>query len=134
MEQFKTGRRMESGKKYDAGKPDMTHVPKEAMYAMAEAFTYGAKKYGADNYRQGLHVRRQIGAALRHIYQFLDEGDIDQESGCKHIGSALASLAMAAYTVERKPEFDDRFRPEKHAAKISETEYLNKLALEKFNE
>lgn len=127
-----------TGKKFDAGKPDMTHVPIEAMYAMAEAFTYGAKKYEADNYREGLFVRRQIAAALRHIYQFLDEGNIDAESGCKHIGSALASLAMAAYTVEKRPEFDDRYWVKKlrqdgepRSAKIDEGEYLNKLAVEK---
>lgn len=125
---------MSSGKKYDAGKPDMTHIPKEAMYAMAEAFTYGAKKYGGDNYREGLLVRRQVAAALRHIYQFLDEGDIDQESGCKHIGSALASLAMAAYTVEKKPQFDDRYKPEIDIAPdifVSEAD-LNSLGLKKF--
>lgn len=120
----------EQGKKYDQAKPDMTHIPIEAMYAMGEAFTYGAKKYAADNYREGLLVRRQIAAALRHIYQFLDEGNIDQESGCKHIGSALASLAMAAYTVEKKPEFDDRYWIKKER----EEEYLNKVALQKFKE
>lgn len=99
------------GLKFDNDKPNMTYIPKEAMYEMARSFTYGAKKYGDDNYRQGLSVRRQVAAALRHIYQFLEEGDIDVESGeakLKHIGSALASLAMAAYTVENKPEFDDR--------------------------
>lgn len=123
---------MSAGKKYDAGKPDMTHIPIEAMYAMAEAFTHGAKKYGGDNYREGLLVRRQIAAALRHIYQFLDEGDIDAESGCKHIGSALASLAMAAYTVEKKPEFDDRYKTN---LKINYSEAeLNIIAQQKFKE
>lgn len=130
---------MSQGVKYDAGKPDMTHIPIEAMYAMGEAFTYGAKKYKADNYRAGLSVRRQVAAALRHIYQFLDEGDIDKESGCKHIGSALASLAMAAYTVERKPEFDDRYRPIQNSEELQdEAAYLNELArkemLRRYNE
>lgn len=130
---------MSKGIKYDAGKPDMTHIPIEAMYAMAEAFTYGAKKYSADNYRQGMKVRRQIAAALRHIYQFLDEGDIDKESGCKHIGSALASLAMAAYTVERKPEFDDRYRPITQSEEMQdEAAIINELArkelLRRYNE
>ena len=97
-----------SGKKFDNGKPNMTYIPIEAMYEMAKAFTYGAQKYGDDNFREGLSVRRQIAASLRHIYQFLDIEDIDEESQCKHIGCALASLAMAAYTIERKPEFDDR--------------------------
>ena len=102
-----------AGIKNDKGKPNYTHIPKHAMDAMGEAFNYGANKYSADNYREGMHVRRSIAAALRHIYQFLDEGDIDAESGCEHIGCALASLAMAAYTVKNRPEFDDRYRPKK---------------------
>lgn len=97
------------GIKHDQGKVDYTHIPKQAMDAMGEALTYGAKKYSADNYREGLSVRRQVAAALRHIYQFLDEGNFDSDSGCRHIGSALASLAMAAYTVEAQPNYDDRY-------------------------
>jgi hypothetical protein len=109
-----------SGIKYDGEKPDLTHVPIEAMWAMGEAFTYGAKKYEADNFREGLAVRRQIAAAIRHIYQFLDEGDIDKESGCKHLGSALASLAMACYTVKHHPDLDDRYH-KKQERNIIET-------------
>lgn len=95
--------------KFDQDKPNMTHVPKDAMFAMAKAFTYGASKYSDDNFREGMAVRRSIAAALRHIYQALDDGDIDQESGCEHLGSAMASLAMALYTIHNKPEFDDRY-------------------------
>lgn len=97
------------GIKFDGEKPDMTHIPMEAMWAMGEAFTYGARKYEADNFREGLAVRRQLAAALRHIFQLLNEGDIDKESGCQHIGSALASLAMAAYTIKHHPDLDDRY-------------------------
>ena len=116
-----------SGVKHDGLKPDMTHVPIEAMWAMGEAFTYGAQKYAADHYREGLALRRQIAAALRHIYQFLDEGDIDKESGCKHLGSAMASLAMACYTVENHPDLDDRY------FKKQERE-LNQLSTAKFKD
>lgn len=117
------------GVKADQSKPDMTHIPIEAMWAMADAFTYGAKKYAADNYREGLYVRRQIAAALRHIYQLLDEGNIDEESGCKHIGSALASLAMAAYTIEKKPEFDDRYWVKKQREHIEEIEQARRESM-----
>jgi pterin-4a-carbinolamine dehydratase len=116
-----------SGIKYDGAKPDMTHVPIEAMWAMGEAFTYGAKKYEADNFREGLAVRRQIAAALRHIYQFLDEGDTDKESGCKHLGSAMASIAMACYTVEHHPDLDDRYFKKQERK-------LNQIALAKFKD
>ncbi|NJO65135.1 MAG: hypothetical protein HC836_45615 [Richelia sp. RM2_1_2] len=84
---------MQIGIKNDQGKPDYTHIPKQAMDAMGEAFTYGAKKYSSDNYREGLSVRRQVAAALRHIYQFLDEGNIDGESGCKHIWLSVSQFS-----------------------------------------
>lgn len=100
---------MSSGIKFDGDKPDMTLIPREAMLQMAEAFTHGAKKYGRHNFRGGLAISRQVAAALRHIYQFLDGENIDQESHCSHLGSALASLAMACYTLENKPKLDDRY-------------------------
>ena len=97
------------GTKHDQEKPDMTLIPREAMLEMATAFTYGAKKYSRHNFRAGLSISRQLAASLRHIYQFLDGENIDQESGNTHLGSALASIAMACYTLQNKPEFDDRF-------------------------
>ncbi len=100
---------MSGGTKFDQNKPDMTLIPREAMLQMADAFTHGASKYGRHNYRKGLAVSRQVAAALRHIYQFLDGENVDQESNCTHLGSALASLAMACYTVENKPKLDDRY-------------------------
>ncbi len=96
------------GTKFDTGKPDMTDIPLEAMWAMGEAFSYGQKKYGKNNYRQGMKVSRQLAAAIRHIYQHLDGQTLDMESGVAHLGHALASLAMACYTIKNHPALDDR--------------------------
>lgn len=117
--------------KFDNEKPNMTHIPKDAMFAMGKAFTYGAKKYADDNYREGMEVRRSLAAALRHIYQALDDGDIDPESGCEHLGSAMASIAMALYTIHNKPEFDDRYFKKKEKEQKTYTEdELNEIARE----
>lgn len=101
------------GKKDDGGKPDMTDVPKEAMWAMGEAFLYGQKKYGKNNYRNGMMISRQLAAAIRHIYQHLDGETVDSESGALHLGHALASISMACYNLENNPEMDDRFQKDK---------------------
>lgn len=98
-----------SGTKFDDKKPNLTLAPIEAIYAMGDSLTYGAKKYGADNFREGLHVRRQLAASLRHIYQALEVEDVDAESGCLHLGNAMASIAMAIYTIKHNPDFDDRY-------------------------
>lgn len=97
------------GKKDDSQKPDMTDIPLEAMWEMGQAFTYGQKKYGKNNYRNGMKVSRQLAAAIRHIYQHLGGETKDSESGAKHLGHAMASLAMAIYNLENNPEMDDRF-------------------------
>lgn len=97
------------GTKDDTQKPDMTDIPTEAMWEMAAAFTYGQRKYSKNNYRQGMKVSRQLAAAVRHIYQHLDGDTFDSESGVTHLGHALASIAMACYTLKNHPHYDDRF-------------------------
>lgn len=97
------------GKKFDQGKPDLTDIPMDAMFEMGKAFTHGQKKYGKNNYRNGMLASRQIAAALRHIFQHLDGETIDPEVQSMHLGNAMASLAMAIYTVKNLPHLDDRF-------------------------
>jgi hypothetical protein len=102
-----------SGVKYDSGKPDLTDIPLEAMWQMGAAFTYGQKKYQKNNFRNGMKVSRLLAAAVRHIYQHISGETYDSESGVTHLGHALASIAMACYTLSNKPELDDRFIPDK---------------------
>lgn len=112
---------MSIGIKHDDKKPNLALIPIEAIFALGESLTYGARKYGDDNFREGLHVRRQLSAALRHLYQALELEDVDAESGCLHLGNAMASIAMAIYTIKHNPDFDNRY------FKVKERE-LNNLA------
>lgn len=107
-----------AGIKFDDKKPNLALIPIEAIWALGESLSYGAKKYGDDNYREGLRVRRQLSAALRHIYQALEQEDIDKESGCLHLGNALASISMAIYTIKHNPDFDDRYFIKKEREQI----------------
>ena len=101
---------MSKGVKYDSGKPRLSLIPKEALWGMAEAMTYGAKKYAADNYKHGLEYRRVADAALRHLTAWLDGEELDPESGLSHLDHALASLAMLKYLATNVPSCDDRFK------------------------
>lgn len=98
------------GLKYDSNKPPLAYIPIAALWAEGEAFAYGAKKYDAWNYKNGIAVTRTLSAAMRHIGQFLEGEDNDKESGAHHLGSARANLAMALHTLANHPNLDDRFK------------------------
>jgi hypothetical protein len=98
------------GMKFDSQKPALAYIPKAALYAEGQAFAYGAKKYDAWNYRNGIAVSRTLSAALRHITQFIEGEEIDSESGVHHLGCARANLGMALDTLTNHPEMDDRFK------------------------
>lgn len=103
---------MAGGTKHDGNKPDLSLVPKEALWGLANALTYGAKKYGRHNYRAGIQYSRLAAACMRHLTAYMDGADIDIESGNSHLDHALASLAMLAVMAQNNPEMDDRYKKE----------------------
>lgn len=109
-----------AGTKHDSNKPNLALIPIEALWALGESLTYGATKYGDDNFREGLHVRRQLSASLRHIFQALELEDVDAESGCLHLGNAMASIAMAIYTIKHNQCYDNRYFKVKEREQIAQ--------------
>lgn len=100
---------MSKGKKFDGGKPRISLIPREALWGMAQAFTYGANKYGKFNYREGIEFTRLADAAYRHLSAFMDGEDIDIESKNNHLSHCLASIAMLIDMHANNPEMDDRY-------------------------
>mgnify|MGYP003392956025 CR=1 FL=1 len=94
----------------DMNKPRLSLIPKEALWALGKALTYGEMHYGTHNWRNGLKISYLIDGALRHIHQFNDGEDIDEKSKNKHLGNAMANLAMAIQLLEDRPDLDDRFK------------------------
>lgn len=102
----------EEGKKDaigDPNKPRLSLIPKEALWALGGALTYGETHYGTHNWRNGLKVSYLIDAAMRHINEFNDGEDIDQKSQNHHLGNAMANLSMVLWMLENKKELDDRW-------------------------
>jgi len=60
-----------------------------------------------------MEYTRLADAAYRHLSQFMDGEDIDQESGNNHLFHALASIAMLVDMTENNPDMDDRHKPKK---------------------
>lgn len=77
-----------------SGKPRVSLVPWEAVKAISRAREYGVNKYGEDNYSE-VQVRDVLEASIRHIYKFLYEDLVDDESGLSHLDHAITSLAIA---------------------------------------
>lgn len=82
------------GTKNDAGKPDLSLFPREAIEAGSRAFMFGEKKYTRDNWRKGISKERLIAATLRHLFAWKDGELSDPESNLSHLDHAMASLAM----------------------------------------
>lgn len=92
----------------DESKPRLSLIPREALLALAGALTHGEKHYGAHNWRKGIKISYLLDGALRHIEQYNDGENIDQPSGVKHLGCAMANLSFAISLLETMPECDDR--------------------------
>lgn len=81
------------GSKHDSGKPLMGAVPPNALLAVAGVLTFGAQKYGRDNWHQVENLEtRYMDAALRHINAYQRGEQLDPESGENHLAHAVCSL------------------------------------------
>ena len=78
------------------------------MIEEALVMGFGEKKYGRDNWRQGMAWSRLIDAALRHIHAFNDGEDFDRETGYHHLAHARCCLAFLIEYYTTHPEKDDR--------------------------
>lgn len=81
--------------KADAGKPDLTLVPRQIIWDVAQVREYGNKKYGSpDNWKQ-VDVNRYRAAAFRHFLAYLDNPHgKDAESGIEHYKHLACNLAF----------------------------------------
>jgi hypothetical protein len=96
------------GVKYDNGKLRFDLIPPESLKAIAEVFTFGAKKYGDRNWEKGISANRHFGAVQRHLWQWWQGKELDEESGLSHLSHAICDLAMLLATVQRRPDLDNR--------------------------
>lgn len=103
---------MSKGNKFDNGKAPLHMIPEQALIGMAEAFAYGANKYGTFNYRKGIEITRLTDSLRRHTLAYLMGEDKDPESGLHHTKHMLANVAMIEFMRTTRPEMDDRYKSE----------------------
>lgn len=81
------------GRKDDLGKLRFDLIPWPALVAIVSALTYGANKYGDDNWMRVPDGRkRYLAALLRHVVAYAGGETHDRESGIHHLGHAGACL------------------------------------------
>lgn len=78
--------------KHDANKPRTDLLPPRALLAVSRVLAYGAKKYGADNWKKCDDPGRYIGAALRHVFEYMAGKRHDEETGESPLAHAACDL------------------------------------------
>lgn len=102
-----------NGLKYDGDKPMLDLIPPEAIMAIGRVMTYGAQKYGPNNW-QGVEPRRYVAALLRHLMAYQAREVNDPESGMPHLWHVATNAAFLVvlggdedYFVAMKSSFDE---------------------------
>lgn len=90
-------------------KPPLDLVPPALMIHAAEAMRNGAEKYGPYNWRdKDVRARIYVGAAVRHLLEWLDGAEVADDSGVHHLGHAAACCGILLDAQSTGHLVDDR--------------------------
>lgn len=113
MKEFSTG-----GKKDTHGKEPLHLLTRQMLAGITAGLECGIKKgYEKHNWKKGLPISEaHLGAALRHIYKYLDGENMNIEVDVNgnnftthHLDNALTHLAMAVHQIKSgRLDLDDR--------------------------
>lgn len=93
-------------------------IPPSVIWELAEHFGKGAEKYEPSNFLKGYDWGLSYAAAQRHLNEFWNGEDFDEETGSKHvIAAAWHCLALAKF-MDIRPEKDDRWRDGQKASNL----------------
>ena len=87
----------EDPKKRAGDKKDPLHLlPTISLSATARVLKLGSDKYGPWNWRksEGIKASTYIAAMMRHLFQFMEGEDVDDESGESHLAHIIATCCI----------------------------------------
>jgi len=96
--------------KFDQEKPRMDLLDADALEGLAKVLTFGAAKYAAHNWRNGISNSRLIAALLRHLFAITRGEYVDKESGLPHIDHVGCCWMFLSNNMKNRPDLDDRWR------------------------
>lgn len=83
-------------------------IPAKPLWAVAEHYGKGARKYADRNWERGYAWSLSIGALERHLNLFKQGETLDEETGSPHLAAVVFhALALLEFS-ETHPELDDR--------------------------
>ena len=81
------------GRKDDQGKLQYGLLPPKALQETVDVLTFGAKKYGPDNWKWVPDAQtRYFDALQRHLWAWKQGQQLDEESGKSHLAHAACCL------------------------------------------
>ena len=111
---------MAEGRKDDDNKARLDLIPSEAVFALGEILTFGARKYADRNWEKGMRWGRVFAALMRHLWAWWAGegptcrsfvfGSLDAETTRSHLWHALCCLVFLVSYEERGVGTDDRPR------------------------
>jgi hypothetical protein len=94
--------------KEDAGKTKWSLLPMKALEQVVKVFEFGCSKYARDSWRKGFAYSDIYDAALRHLTDWWEGEDIEDESKLYTISHAAWNVLILVHLVLFFPENDDR--------------------------
>ena len=95
--------------KADAGKPQLTLVPRQIIFDIAEVRRYGLQKYGKSESWKQVEIERYRDATFRHFMAYLDNPQgVDEESGLPHLSHLATNIAFLCELEAEKRQAKDK--------------------------
>lgn len=107
------------GVKFDGEKPRMDLLDPDALEGLAKVLTFGARKYAANNWRNGLEYSRLTAAIMRHLMAIQRGEDLDPESGLPHIDHLGCCWMFLSNLTKTRPDLDDRWSKRNEQSKTN---------------
>jgi hypothetical protein len=98
----------EQALRYNAGKLPLDELDPLFLEEMFAVIAYGQKKYARMNWMKGAPASQFMGCIMRHLLKWYKGEDLDEESGCTHLGHIACNVMMAMYSMRKDKALDDR--------------------------
>lgn len=97
------------GNRNNSGKRRWHLLMWDAVEAIVDVLEFGASKYGARNWENGMSYSQTFDSMQRHAIAWFNGEDIDKESGLSHMAHASwNALVILAFTLRGRADLDDR--------------------------
>ena len=99
----------DEGRKDDADKLPWDLLPADAVEEIVKALDFGARKYAAHNWCNGMRWGRVFAALMRHMWAWWGGEDKDPETGLSHLAHAGCCCLFLLAFEKRGVGKDDRY-------------------------